>query len=625
LRGFFGIVDGPNRAEIGCADAVPHAQQRRRKEEVMLTRLWVGGLCLFAVLLPPVYGQEIDDEEGLPRVFRYTDKRPGSFFPVPPMRTDDPVPPLTEEEASRYAKGVSDLQCKELMEAYVDRVETAYFNIAPPPDGLAQWLSERPQIRRTLLLALSPYFDDIKAALALFDSFRREEPEATERFFQLAVALAVVWDTPDALLGSRYNCIWGLVSDQFRPLLTPLEILRYFTDPKRQKTFLFPIDELVWPVMVYLVNFDVTMEEAEWAVAKYGKQKKNIGGTYSQVPYDYDKLSRTPKLGTRPYILPNLLKYGGVCGDQAHFCSRVAKSLGIPAMKAGGLGRYGGAGHAFTCYFVVKRKRPLLASTGRYFNDFYYVGTIFDPQTRTRIYDRTVAMVLDGASLSYPKYEVSRTLTRIALAFKTSSPKLSLVFAKKALTQNWFYGPAWKLLMRHIRDGSMGKKEAIAWANNMMKFVKDHPDLTQSCFSTFVDCIPIEETKRRQLFYKQAMKLYDERPDLQLDLRFRQASELRDAGKELDALVLFLQTAGEHSKEGRLILPLVKEGVALVKKKEVERKVIGLLDNIPKRFPKRRQGKIAKAFQDLVGMLAPLYETAGKQKEADKLRRQAGM
>ena len=61
----------------------------------------------------------------------------------------------------------------------------------------------------------------------------------------------------------------------------------------------------------------------------------------------------------------------------------------------------------------------------------------------------------------------------------------------------------------------------------------------------------------------------------------------------------------------------------LVVKKKMQARSLRYIDKIHKRFPKRRSGKIADAYQRLAKLLIPVYEAAGKQKDANKLRRSA--
>ncbi|MHC5078309.1 MAG: hypothetical protein ACYTHN_04785 [Planctomycetota bacterium] len=543
--------------------------------------------------------------------------------------TKDPVPALAPDEVISLAEGISDAKCDEVIEGYVHRIEETYASRHKPPEGFIAWIRENPDLRKAFWLALSPDHDNIPAAMSILDDLRQRDAEKVAEFAHLSVALAVVWDTPRAIDISQRICIFAVKKAQFPKPIGYNKVFQYFTDSGRVKRFLFKPSKLVWPILVYVANFDVSEEEAAWALEKYESQKKSVGSTYAMVQYDTgkrDTSGRTTKLGDNPYTLPNLLKYGGVCGDQAHFCSRVAKCLGIPAMKASGLSRYGGAGHAFTCFFILKKNRPVLESTGRYYHDFYYTGNIFDPQTCQRVLERTVAMMLDGASLSYGKFILSQALTRIAYKIRSEYPPVALVLLKKAITSNYFCAPAWRLLMEFVKEGKVKPKEGLDWANIMLKYLPAHPDLTYECFGTFLGCIPHEEYKKRQSFYNRVAKVYEERPDLLLFLKESQGKECIDAGKEGDAVGVYISTCAENAKEGRLIMPLLKPAVEILNRNpKMLRRALPYLEKVAKKFPKRRGGSIAKAFQDVARLLIPLFEEAGDKKMASRLRREAGV
>ncbi|MHC5036086.1 MAG: hypothetical protein ACYTHM_02120 [Planctomycetota bacterium] len=576
------------------------------------------------ILGQPAFGYGEKKKKARQKALRYYQNRPGLGQFVGPMRTEDPVAGLSPEVCDQIKRNLPDSQCQELIERFVDRIEKTYTAMVKPPVGLLPWLKGNPELRRTFWLALSPYYDDIGKAMELMDLFRREEPEKTVEFAHLAVAMAVVWDTDDAIWSSRYTSIWGVKRSQYADPLPALSVFRYFIDGKRQKEFLFKIQDFTWPILVYLVDLDLSQADIDWAIEKFHARKEDIGSTYNMVPYDYGKRDRKiTKLGDRPYTLPNLLKYGGVCGDRAYFTTRVAKCFGIPAFKSSGLGVAGGMGHVFTWHAMKRKGRPFLEATGRYWRNHYYTGNVFDPHTRTVILDRTVAMMLDGAGLSYEKYIVSRALVRLAEKHYKDRPRVSLRLTKKALTANWFFAPGWKLLMRHVKDGRLSPQEGVKWANKMMKWVAAHPDLTYEAFSTFLGCIPRERPRKRQAFYDRAARVYIERPDLLIALRLMQGKELIEEGEEKKAMILSLRSAAEVSQAGRHILPLVKAGVDLADRLGLERYAVPFFEKLLKDFPKKKGEKPSPAFQALVRIIAPVYEGAGREKEADRLRKEA--
>jgi hypothetical protein len=519
----------------------------------------------------------------------------------------DPVAPLGEGDLARFKGGLSSSEIKKLLEGYLDRMLTEYAKEEGFPAGLAEYLKENRDVREVFVTAIDPLYDDIGAAAKVFDELRTSNEKLLKKYVHLATALAVVYDTPDAVSTSRYHSLWAVTKEQFYDLPKFREIWDCYTDRRLKSRFGFQLDKLPWSILVHLVDNDVDDKDRKWSLGKYSGRKTKIAGLYPSVKYDNDKLARTgTKLGTNPYTLPNLLRYGGVCVDQAHFASRVAKCLGVPAMKVTGKGRYGGAGHAWTGFLVIKKGRPYLEFTGRYFFDYYYTGDVFDPQTRTMTLDRFVAMMYDGASLSYPKYNRSRMLVRMAEGIKADHPAEALELTQEALKLNYFNLWGWPLLMECIKDGTLSNKEGLAWANKMMKALRGHPDMTYYCLGTLINCIPEKDTRKRQSLYSQAAKLYSARPDLLIKLRIEQTDDLCRADKKRAALNVIMQTVVDNSKEGSLVLPAMRKSVSLALELGLGRQAHAILRKASKGFPKKRGATPSQAYADFKELLESL-------------------
>jgi len=519
----------------------------------------------------------------------------------------DPVAPLGEKDLALFKGGLTSPEIKKLLDGYLDRMLATYAKEEGFPAELAKYLGENRAVAEVFVSAIDPLYDNIVPAAKVFEDLRAADSKLVEKYVHLATALAVVYDAPDAVSTSRYHSLWAVTKEQFYELPKCREIWDCYTNPRLKRRFGFALDKLPWSILVHLVDNDVNDEDRKWSLGKYNGRSTKIAKLYPSVKYDNDKLARkTPKLGTNPYTLPNLLKYGGVCVDQAHFSSRVAKCLGVPAMKVTGKGRYGGAGHAWTGYLVIRKGRPSLEFTGRYFMDYYYTGDIFDPQTRTMTLDRFVAMMYDGASLSYPKYNRARMLVRMAEGIKADHPAEALELAQEALKLNYFNMWGWPLLMDFIKNETLPKKEGLSWANKMMKALKGHPDMTYHCLGTFIDCIPEKETKKRQSLFSQAAKLYAGRPDLLIKLRLEQAEDLCRAEQKRAALNILMHTMVENSKEGSLSLPVMRRCVELAEELGLKRQAHGILRRADKEFPKKRGSDPSKAYAEFQSLLESL-------------------
>jgi hypothetical protein len=518
----------------------------------------------------------------------------------------DPVQALVESDLDLIKEGMTADKVKKLLDSYVTRMLDCYKTKYKLPQTLCDFLDKDKNAKEIFITALDPRYDDVTAAASIFEALRVRDEKLLSKYAHLATAIAVVYDQPDSLSSSRYNCLWGLTAEQFQKPPDYMEIYGYYTDPGMKARLAFQLEQIPWPMLVHLVDNDITPNDRLWALSRYNA-KVSVETLYPSVPYDYDKYgSKDSHLGNKPYSLPNILQFGGVCGDQAYFTSRVAKCLGVPSMKVDGEGRYGGSGHCWAGYLVVNKGRPVLEFTGRYFYDYYYTGNIFDPQTRTDTLDRYVAMMYDGVSLSYPKYNQSMLFIRMAEAIKVQHPKESLILTTEGLKLNYFNMWGWPLLMQHIHDGTLAKKDGLKWFNEMLRVLKDHPDMTFECLNTFKECMPKEDVKGRQSLYNQVFTLYKTRPDLQLKLRVSQAEELVAANMKLDAMNALIPTVVDNAKEGTLALPAARMAVRLAKELGVKKQASPLLEKADGSFPKDRSGRPSEAYAEFRGLLDEL-------------------
>jgi hypothetical protein len=257
----------------------------------------------------------------------------------PPNGFSDPIEPPAEASIQAGAKDAEARRMKAFTDTYVERIEQWYLLKVAASADFTAWLAAHPDVRRDFWIALSPQFDDAANAVKVLDELRLHNSKAVERFTHLAIALAMVYDSPDALKTSRFNYLWAVSDDQFSPQRRHLEVFDYFTSPKVLAKLVFPPDQLPWPILIHLVDCDVADDEIDWAWKNCNESRKELGALYQTVPYDYEKLGRrTPRLGSNAYTLANLQSLGGVCVDQAHFTSRVAKCFGVPSMKVAGEG-----------------------------------------------------------------------------------------------------------------------------------------------------------------------------------------------------------------------------------------------------------------------------------------------
>jgi hypothetical protein len=299
-------------------------------------------------------------------------------------------------EAGQY-KGLRSLYAAYAERKYADEIERG---LGADAAKLREFLKANAEFRETLLCALNPEADKIPAVYTVLSKLYEAEPEKLKAFPQLAIAVCVTWDDPDAVYDYRFHATRTqakLPSDLMK--YGPVENFRNLVS--RDASITAVLQSLPWEFLVHVVNHRTPDVERDWAVKEYGKRRPMIGKVYPTIKYD-DEMLRTEmangpgkgvcKIGGHDYTLANLRQYGGVCAHQADFSARVAKSLAIPAEYVRGEGNSGGL-HAWVMWVEIKSVTKdkidfALLSEGRYFGDQYYVGTLEDPHSGKDMSDR---------------------------------------------------------------------------------------------------------------------------------------------------------------------------------------------------------------------------------------------
>ncbi len=534
----------------------------------------------------------------------------------PPNGWADPIAPLSAEDVAALVKPTPK-SWQSLLDGYVDRIEAWHVEHSQPSADLLVFLKANPAVRKEFWRAIDPRFDDATAACRILDELRAKDAKRLVEFKHLGIAIAVVFDTPEAAVSSRYNLLWMVNEQQFGAVLSYAEVYDWFAGPKNQALFKFKPTTLAWPMMVHQVDLDIGQDEVAWTLKQYvSGGKVDLNALYAQVPYDNGKLAHTStKLGSQPYTLADLRQYGGVCVDQAHFSSRVAKLFGVPALKCGGNGRYGGVGHAWTGYLgASKTGKPELLFTGRYQGDFYYTGTAFDPQTRTELLDRDVELLYAGVSLDYATYADAALLARGGRALEATAPDQAATLAREAVKRNPFVADGWRVLLRTATADQAEK----SW-QQLAKVMPDHPDIVWEGLRLALTRMPEDvgdkaARERRQKLYQACYGQCGaaKRPDLQIQVRLAQVEELATAKQDEDVITLSFETVRGNIKEGTLIMPLVKRVVTLANHFAADNPrfrmavVKDTFAKLEKDFPKARGNELNPAWvewQELVKSL----------------------
>jgi len=212
--------------------------------------------------------------------------------------------------------------------------------------GFLLWLMDRSEAMEELLMTLHEE-DDAGAVLKFLKDAWSENEDLYEKYFPLAVACAVVFDRtiriPHPLGDAEYGA---------QAVVNPLERYVWYVRKNEGGKLTAPVHRSSARDLVWVVCAPVTTSELEWAISKLRMHRKRWGTTFGMVEYLMERAVE----GLNPYAeysFAEILKHGGVCGDQSYFCVNTARAHGIPAMILSGETSRGG--HAWAALKIDSR------------------------------------------------------------------------------------------------------------------------------------------------------------------------------------------------------------------------------------------------------------------------------
>jgi hypothetical protein len=420
---------------------------------------------------------------------------------------------------------------------------------ASPADAATlQWLIKQPTLGPLLLTALSPR-DNPTRVLTVLTALRAKYAKSVEEFPDLTVATCVVWDSP-ARENQTPEQATQAACDVFGHLTQNRQALRY--DPKA----------LPWPVLIYLVDSRVTPAERRWATTSY-RLPRDPGTAYFQIRYDMGAYfsGQWKGGGLEHYTLPNIMKLGGVCKDQAYFTAEVCRAYVIPAVVCTGQSGVGEGFHAWVGIYKIAQRRAVFDfQTARYPEHGFWSGTVIDPQTGEKFADSEVAMVAEWSAVTPARRLLSNALTQ-SLDLLDSVGKVRA--CKAALEASPGNARAWMALVNECSKPQTPAATVEEVSAVIERFaVGRYDDFAFKALTTFVSA----QTPELQLpALDRVAKLFPDRPDLLADLALRKGDAMRDSGRPVDALHLYQQVLEVALRYGPLSLEAIERVDAMLR------------------------------------------------------------
>jgi hypothetical protein len=504
-------------------------------------------------------------------------------------------------------------------------------------EALTAYLDAHVELKETFYTAIDPKSDDVRKALLLFKEIWKEFPDKLDKWGNLAIAVAVVWDKP------RID-VYDYTQHQRRTKsllpegqLGAIENFRYIVD--NEKKLVQPTHFYPWEFLTFVIDHRTPLPEREWAFAYYKAAKGKVASWHQDVPYDKDMLkgeqthnaSLLPKIAGKEYTLANIRKYGGVCANQADFAARVAKSVGAPAAWCWGESAHRGL-HAWWMHVHIASATKdeikfTLLSDGRYQGfeqDKFYIGHVTDPQTGKDMLDRDLERrlwIVGSDRLGKRLCAYLAEAYPIVLEKRGLEVKQKLAYIDKTMKVNKYDDFAWLLLADMAAKDEFSadqKKTALDYVKSLALTFANYPDFIGRVFDPMLEAVPTTSEKAK--LYDQVMALYEKakRPDLVCSARLRvtelmladEKEKVETAGKGI------LITVRKFPTEGRYVPKLMSkmDEIAPKYKTGVQQTAQLYLDLLPKMIIHYRDPN--DEFCAAIEKQAKSFLTANDQKTA---------
>ncbi len=414
-----------------------------------------------------------------------------------------------------------------------------------------------------------------------------------EDFAELTAAVCVVHDRP----------LHRQINENKTDAPDPIAIFDYFSGNEKQ--MFFGIKNVPAELLVYVVDTTASINEMRWALQKY-KGDPSIGRHFFDVPYDYSHfLQGTPKKVTSlGYNLPNILKLGGVCADQAYFAESIGKAIGVPTASC--IGRSGTVGHAWVGFVqVMNRRARWNFESGRYSEYLGVRGDVIDPQTGRSLPDSQVSLLSDLVTSSAADRHAAAAFTDAAhrlmelrgkeekfapnppdgmtqemLDFLRSAPRSATLESELALLELGIrrcpaYALGWLAVRDRAQAGDLAIEQKQRWSAALLKLCGEkYPDFVLEVLTPMVQTV--EQPAAAHEIWEAAMKLFKDRPDLSAAVRMQQASVWEKANLPMKAGLCYQDILKRYPDAGPFVIDALEKAESILRAANRDRGVLEL-------------------------------------------------
>jgi hypothetical protein len=337
-----------------------------------------------------------------------------------------------------------------------------------------------------------------------------------------------------------------------------------------------------------------------WALGRYAGDPK-VGARFFDIKYDHEHFrDGDPKEVTvAGWNLPNILRHGGVCVDQAYFAVTVGKSIGVPTAYASGASST--VSHAWVGFLEAGENGAWWNfDVGRYKAYQGVRGNVLDPQIRRRIPDSYVSLLAELAGVEAPDRWAAVAYTDAALrllelaelageapaAETRDSPEppvrsLDIESALELIEQGLRLCPGYARGWMTVRDlaagGAMSMEQKKRWADVLHRLCgARYPDFYLAVLRPMI--VSIDDVGQQNALWNKAFALFSDRHDLAASVRMSQGRMWQEAGEPARAGRCYEDVIYRYANAGPFVLTALGEAEKLLIAARRGDKVLALYD-----------------------------------------------
>lgn len=444
---------------------------------------------------------------------------------------------------------------------------------------LLKYLRAHTSLARTMAF----FVEDEKAAGAYGVLLRLREKHADELndFATLAAAICVVHDRP----------FTRQINENLTTAPDPVDLFEYYT--ANEKSMLFGIRNVPAELLIYVVDTTSSIPEMRWALRKYAGDP-NIGQHFFDIAYDYDNLktAREKTVTKAGYTLPNILKYGGVCADQAFFAVEIGKAIGVPTTYT--TASSAEVGHAWVGFLQSKGDRLFWNfDVGRYEEYRGIRGNVKDPQTREEIPDSYVSLTAEllgspthrtktidrqeGIAVTDAAIRLANAAVETGGALKPAAmegsdalkvPRAVTVEAalgllETAVNANVAYRPAWFLVAGLAEDNKLTLAQKTRWSTALLtKCGASYPDFALTVLEPMIGTVG--DAPQQDALWAAAETKFQSRADLSAEILMNRATLWEQQQATAKAGNFYLEIIDRYCNAGPFVIPALAKAEELL-------------------------------------------------------------